>query len=508
MGLRVFCLFFLSTVAIASENEEKPDLFLSIDSLGVRESGIFKWIRSKYPDFRNWASRIDHNLSYNQEFYDVADLSEEDFTRVEFLAKGLDSFLTEKPDKIKLGEGLSFAVSLSVQEKMEILNFQDRVLEVFREGHSPRNFPRLLEVFKPQSNKLELLFGVSDFNNSTDKTSQFEVDGNFSFIAETDHNSSSFLLGSPREWVGKLPLPGLQKSLEFPVLSQLPQDSQISFACKIPATVVENNLRKKVEVNNPASNLFSGIREIGYAVIFRRNSIFFESVFLCDNNESANSFLLMCEDLIGMGKLLLSQDPNTRPILHLFSQVQLERIGSRMHLSLDLNKAIIEQSISDFLTSQAPLPKAVLPRSRFQSQVQNEAPLFKLPLIGGGELDLFAERGKIVVLDFWATWSGSCGRGLPMVIQAASNFAPSQVLWVAINQGESQVQIKEFLTQFDLLPINVAIDHDSKIGSLYGVEALPHTVLIDKKGMILDVTVGFSPFQGTDLSRKIEKLIK
>jgi len=52
------------------------------------------------------------------------------------------------------------------------------------------------------------------------------------------------------------------------------------------------------------------------------------------------------------------------------------------------------------------------------------------------------------------------------------------------------------------------LDSNKSVGASYGVKGLPHTVVIDPSGIVRDVTVGFSPFQGTDLKRRLEKLLK
>ena len=112
-----------------------------------------------------------------------------------------------------------------------------------------------------------------------------------------------------------------------------------------------------------------------------------------------------------------------------------------------------------------------------------------------------------MVLDFWATWCGPCIRGLPMLLETVAEFDESEVILVAVNQGESVSEIQEFVDHFDLDELTVALDQDQSSGTLYGVKGIPHTVVIDSEGFIRDVSVGFSPFQGTDL-RRFKKLLQ
>ena len=63
-----------------------------------------------------------------------------------------------------------------------------------------------------------------------------------------------------------------------------------------------------------------------------------------------------------------------------------------------------------------------------------------------------------MVLDFWATWCGPCIRGLPMLLETVSEFDESEVVLIAVNQGEPVSEVKEFIDYFDLVDLTVALD--------------------------------------------------
>jgi thiol-disulfide isomerase/thioredoxin len=87
---------------------------------------------------------------------------------------------------------------------------------------------------------------------------------------------------------------------------------------------------------------------------------------------------------------------------------------------------------------------------------------FKLPLLEGGDFVLKAQSGKVVVLDFWATWCGPCVKSLPGLVEAMAGFAADEVTFLAVNQGETPEQVKRFL-EARHLAMPVAMDADQAV---------------------------------------------
>jgi thiol-disulfide isomerase/thioredoxin len=135
-----------------------------------------------------------------------------------------------------------------------------------------------------------------------------------------------------------------------------------------------------------------------------------------------------------------------------------------------------------------------------------EAPEFSLELLDGSKANLSENKGKIVILDFWATWCGPCRRGLPIVASVAEKYKDKGVVFYAVNQGEATEDIKKFLKD-SKLTCPVALDTEDEVGELYGVRGIPHTVIIDKEGTVQVVHVGFSPDLKESLERDIESLL-
>lgn len=153
-------------------------------------------------------------------------------------------------------------------------------------------------------------------------------------------------------------------------------------------------------------------------------------------------------------------------------------------------------------------PEPVLPDTGGESSplLGKPAPLFGLPLLGGGQFNLGAEKGHVVVLDFWATWCGPCVASMPENLKIMSQFDPQQVKFVAVNQGEPEPQVAKFLQTrgWNML---VAMDTQQDVGRKYGVDGIPHTVVIGPTGNVEWASTGFSPSTGEKLAAAIKKLL-
>jgi thiol-disulfide isomerase/thioredoxin len=137
-------------------------------------------------------------------------------------------------------------------------------------------------------------------------------------------------------------------------------------------------------------------------------------------------------------------------------------------------------------------------------QIGREAPNFKLPALNGGEISLSQYRGRVVMLDFWATWCIPCRMTMPLLENLQKEYAGSLVL-LAINLQESKDDVRDYVRR-QSIDSQVLLDEDGSVGEAYGTSEIPMQVLVDKNGIVRRIQVGFSPRMASQLRSEIEKL--
>lgn len=131
---------------------------------------------------------------------------------------------------------------------------------------------------------------------------------------------------------------------------------------------------------------------------------------------------------------------------------------------------------------------------------------FALPGLDGETFRLQEHIGKVVVLDFWASWCGPCIAALPEFIDATAEFDPEKVIFVAVNLQESPQVVRNFLKENNMSPV-VAIDETGGVANRFRVAGIPHTVILGPHQTIEQVRVGYRTQGGEELRETIKAIL-
>ena len=121
--------------------------------------------------------------------------------------------------------------------------------------------------------------------------------------------------------------------------------------------------------------------------------------------------------------------------------------------------------------------------------VDKPAPDFELKKMDGTLLKLSDLKGRVVVLDFWATWCGPCVASLPKITELGVEYKGAEVEVIAVNIEQTAVEVRTFLDREKIAP-TVVLDSDGAVARAYQAQAIPQTVIIDRDGTVKFVIVG------------------
>ncbi len=135
------------------------------------------------------------------------------------------------------------------------------------------------------------------------------------------------------------------------------------------------------------------------------------------------------------------------------------------------------------------------------------APDFTLPSSKGDNVRLAEQRGQVVMLNFWASWCGPCRKEMPLLDAMYQRYSSAGFVLYGVNVEEDNTDAKKLLKELGVT-FPVLFDTESKASSLYNVDAMPTTVLIDKKGQVRFVNRGYKAGDENKYRDQIRELIK
>lgn len=133
------------------------------------------------------------------------------------------------------------------------------------------------------------------------------------------------------------------------------------------------------------------------------------------------------------------------------------------------------------------------------------APQFTLPLFSGGTFSLAEQRGKIVVVNFWASWCIPCRQEAPVLENTWRKYKDRGVVFVGVDYVDTDKEAMAFIQEFNVTYPN-GPDIGTETARAYRIQGVPETYFVGKDGQLYGNHIG--PIDGPTLAAKIEEVLK
>jgi peroxiredoxin len=138
---------------------------------------------------------------------------------------------------------------------------------------------------------------------------------------------------------------------------------------------------------------------------------------------------------------------------------------------------------------------------------QSTAPDFTLHAMSGPNLRLKEQRGRVVMVNFWATWCGPCRQEMPQLNRLYSKYKSSGFVLLGVNVDDDAGKAAELAAKLGVT-FPVLLDTDKTVSKLYDVSTMPSTVIIDREGNVRYVHRGYLSGYEENYEKQIRELLK
>jgi len=138
--------------------------------------------------------------------------------------------------------------------------------------------------------------------------------------------------------------------------------------------------------------------------------------------------------------------------------------------------------------------------------VNDKAPDFTLKNLQGTNLRLDEYRGKVVLINFWASWCGPCRQEMPLLDRIHQRYSDAGFAVLGVNVEGTLAPAKETAERTHVT-FPVLIDENQKVSGLYDLESMPSTLVVDRDGVVRYVHHGYKPGDEAKYLEVVKQLI-
>jgi len=141
-------------------------------------------------------------------------------------------------------------------------------------------------------------------------------------------------------------------------------------------------------------------------------------------------------------------------------------------------------------------------------KIGSPAPDFVAPTSTGRDLRMSDYQGKVVLLDFWASWCIPCREEMPALVGFYERHRREDFEIIAVNIDDDAGNMRRFLSELWPAPgFPVVADREKQIPALYQIRAMPTTVMVDREGIVRYWHDGFKKSYEQAFDRELEQLL-
>lgn len=149
----------------------------------------------------------------------------------------------------------------------------------------------------------------------------------------------------------------------------------------------------------------------------------------------------------------------------------------------------------------------MVPMLAFATEVGKLAPDFSLPGLKQDSVKLADYKGKVVYVDFWASWCGPCRKSFPWLNEMQQKYGKQGFTVIGINVDQKREDADKFLAQVPA-QFTIAFDAQGNTPKAYQIKGMPSSLIIDQNGNVQSMHAGYTEEKAAELEATIRKALE